>query len=72
MTHVDILHLDGRRWMTAGFMPYQFGEGWSWIAESLAREFECSEQDVSCDDDEEIVTVRGEPVARYKLRFDNC
>lgn len=72
MTHVDILHLDGRRWMTAGFMPHQPDDGWSWVAEQLARECDCSEQDISCDDDEEIVTVRGEPVARYQLRFDNC
>lgn len=71
MTHVHLLHLDGRPWMSTGFLaPSQVSTAWSWVAESIARECECDEDDVDCtelDDGREVVTVHGEPVAEYRI-----
>lgn len=73
MRHVTLLHLDGRQWATAGFLPGCAGAPWAWIQEIVAHEHECSEDDVGCaepDEDEgggDFVTVRGEPYYRVKI-----
>jgi hypothetical protein len=38
---------------------------WGWIADSVAKEFECSADDVNCleTDDGDVLTVNGKPVA---------
>lgn len=42
-----------------------FFDSWNWVKETVAHEFECSVDDVDAQgDDDEIITVRGVPVAR--------
>ena len=65
MRHVSLLHLDGRLWATAGFMPGDPGAPWAWIQETIAAECECNEDDVTVleTDDGDLVTADGIPVA---------
>ena len=39
---------------------------WSWAKTVIAAEFECDEDEISLNDDD-CITVRGEPVATMKL-----
>lgn len=42
---------------------------WSWIADCVAERFECDPDDVATldtDDELDLITVRGEPVARIQ------
>lgn len=64
---VRIHHLDGRPWASAGFLPpFQPGAKWDWIANTVARECECDEDQVGCveSDDGDLITVDGLPVYR--------
>lgn len=70
-TSVTLSHLDGRKWAWTQFgAGSTSGQAWEWIAEQIAAEFECNEDDVGADelpDGREVVTVRGEPVMVYRL-----
>jgi hypothetical protein len=69
---VRILHLDGRLFASAGFLPpYQPGAKWDWIRETVARECECAEDDVGCDDDDQV-TVEGIPLFRVQTGCDGA
>lgn len=63
MRTVRLLHLDGRPWASAGFLD---GSSWTWIANTVARECECDEDQVGCveSDDGDLITVDGLPVYR--------
>lgn len=64
MSHVNLLHLDGRLFATAGFLPGDPGAAWAWIRSIVAAELECSEDDIRCgeSDDGDTVCVEGVPV----------
>lgn len=65
-----ICHLNGREWCrSTHFGP---GGAWEWIVESVAAEFECGIDQVSCaeSDDGDLVTVDGLPV--YLVRHEFC
>lgn len=72
---VRLLHLDGRPFASAGF-PVAVrdpGAPWAWIAETVAHEQRCDEDQVGCiepDNDElagDLVTVDGFPVYRVVI-----
>jgi hypothetical protein len=72
LRHVHLLHLDGRPFCSAGFLPGLASAPWSWICEVVAAEHECSEEDVGCaeageDLDGDFVTVNGIPAYRISL-----
>lgn len=62
---ITLLHLDGRPWASAGFTGP--ADAWGWIAETVAHEHGCDEDDVHCEESEDgdVVTVGGE--ALYKI-----
>lgn len=67
---VNILHLDGRLFATAGFLPGNPGDAWAWIQETVAHELGCTEDDVHADESEEggdVVTVEGIPVYMVEI-----
>lgn len=70
LSHVHLLHLDGRPWASAGFLPGDPGAAWAWIAETVAAELECSEEDVHAGESEEgdTVTVDGIPVYMVEIK----
>jgi hypothetical protein len=65
MRHVTLLHLDGRPFATAGFLPGSASRPWEWIVETVAAECECAEESVGCQEPGEdegggdFVTVDG-------------
>lgn len=75
MRHVRILHLDGREFASAGFLPGLASAPWEWIAETVAAECECRPEQVGCmeppEDDEgpgrDFITVDGLPC--YRIGF---
>jgi hypothetical protein len=70
---VSLLHLDGRPFCSAGFLPGLASAPWSWICEVVAAELECAEDAVGCLEPSEeegggdYVTVDGIPVYRVAL-----
>ncbi|WP_448043759.1 hypothetical protein [Bradyrhizobium liaoningense] len=71
MRHLTLTHLDGRLWASAGFSGGLPSDAWAWVAETVAQEQGCYEDDVGCEESEDgdVVTVNG--VAAYRLRW-NC
>jgi hypothetical protein len=68
---VTLLHLDGRLFCTAGFLPGDPGAPWAWIQETVSAELECSEDDVHSGESEEgpdTVTVDGIPVYMVEIK----
>ena len=61
-TQVRLLHLDGtsfaRTMFFAGTGPH---DAWNWVVETVARELECDESLIHCNDDD-CITVDGIPV----------
>lgn len=69
MRHVTLVRLNPRETImaTAGFLPGDPSAPWAWIAETVAADCECAEEDVHCLEDEEagdLITADGIPVAR--------
>jgi hypothetical protein len=66
---VTLLHLDGRQFASAGFLPGLASAPWSWICEVVAAELECNEEDVGCaeSEDGDLITVDGIPVYRVAI-----
>jgi hypothetical protein len=66
---VNLLHLDGRLFATAGFLPGDPGAAWAWIQETVACEEGCSEDDVRSGESEEgdTVCVDGLPVYMVEI-----
>lgn len=64
---VTITTLDGRPWASAGFSGGLPSDAWAWVAETVAAECSCSEDDVSVaeSEDGDLITVEGVPV--YKI-----
>ena len=48
--------------VSAGFIEAAPGSVWAWASRVVAAKYECSEDEVRCDDEDRI-TVRGTPVA---------
>ena len=67
MRSVTLLHLDGRPWATGWFEGPS--DSWAWVAETVAHEHGCDEEDVGCEESDEgggdVVTVHG--VAAYRV-----
>lgn len=61
---VRLLHLDGRPFASAGFLPGLASAPWAWIRETVARECDVDEDQVGTmeTDDGDMVTVDGLPV----------
>lgn len=68
-SHVNLLHLDGRLFATAGFLPGDPGAAWAWIQETVATELECAEEAVASgeSDDGDTVCVDGLPVYMVEI-----
>jgi hypothetical protein len=66
---LTLLHLDGRPWSSAGFAGGLPSDAWAWVAETVAREWACDEDDVHCEESEngDLITVAGRPA--YLLSF---
>jgi hypothetical protein len=73
LRHVTLLHLDGRQFATAGFLPGLASDPWAWICETVATELDVSEEAVGCLEPDEsdgggdFVTVDGLPVYRVAI-----
>lgn len=70
LSHVTLLHLDGREFATAGFLPGDPGAAWAWIQETVAHELECHEDDVASGESEDgdTVCVDGIPVYMVEIK----
>jgi hypothetical protein len=66
---IRLLTLDGRPWASAGFAGGLPSDAWAWIAETVAHEHGCDEDDVHCEESEDgdLITVEG--VAFYKIGY---
>jgi hypothetical protein len=66
---VNLLHLDGRLFASAGFLPGDPGAAWGWIVETVAHEHGCHEDDVHTGEsnDGDTVTVDGVPVYMVEI-----
>ena len=73
----ELQGLDGKKFAEAWFdRPGAIGASWGWVVRTLASRFECSEDEIDCeepaDDDEsgdDYATVGGKRVARIVHRF---
>lgn len=66
---VNLLHLDGRLFATAGFLPGNPGDAWAWIVETVAHELSVSEDDVHAGESEEGDTVTVEGIPMYMVEI---
>lgn len=69
MIHIDIHDLNHppRLLGSAGFAPASIGTTWSWQLDVIMDVFECERDEIDLDD-EDYICVRGERVAKSKLR----
>lgn len=64
LSRVALLTLAGKPFASTAFLPGAGpGAAWEWIAETVAHELGCSEEDVHCDegDSGDVITVDGLP-----------
>lgn len=72
---VTLLALDGSLLAEAGFLPGACSDVWAWITETVAREFECTEEEVSVLEADvnspdwagDLITADGIPVCQCAL-----
>lgn len=64
---VSLLHLNGRLFASASFLPGDPGAAWDWIVETVAAALGCDEADVHCADDCDLVTAGGIPAYMVEI-----
>lgn len=63
---VRILHLDGRVFASAGFLPGPMSDSWAWIVEIVSRELDVDPEQVDLleTDEGDVIAVDGLPAYR--------
>lgn len=68
---VRLLHLDGRPFASAGFLPSRANDPWNWIVETVAAELDSAPETIHATDDD-LVTVDGIPCFLVEITRPKC